>query len=181
MLFYYGAQTEEKDQQRVSVGIRLHTVRKYYRQEDIPSAKEEFLESLKYNQKTNDAYYEIQALIGLGTCSIQLNQRDQVLSHLNQALNLAEQHSFSDQKKRNSLILAKYLHETGDPDFKGYALDFFYSYVKTLEGSEGSMTHQVDFKRHSAGDPPGTKKKRINWVYLSHVSIIFPSTTKTGY
>ncbi|SEN51927.1 helix-turn-helix domain-containing protein [Lihuaxuella thermophila] len=126
----------------------------YYKQEDIPGAERKYFEALEYSRKTNDVYHEIQALIGLGKCSIQRNKRDQVLSHLKEALRLAEQHSFVDQKNETLLILAKYLREIGDPNFKDYALDFFCSYVETLEGGESKMVINENIKRNTTGEPP---------------------------
>lgn len=126
----------------------------YYKQEDFQRSEKEFLEALKYSRKTNDVYHEIQALTGLSKCWMKLNKRDQAISHLQEALSLANQHFFVDQRKEILLILANYLREIGDPRFQNYALDFFYSHVETaVEGGEGIMAEH--YKRHSAGDPPG--------------------------
>lgn len=129
----------------------------YYKQEDIKNAEKEFSFSLEYSRKTNDIYLEIVALTGLGKCLIKHGQRDRALSTLKEALKLADQHTFPDKKNELLMLLANYLKSIGDPSFKNYALDFFSSYVETLEGGVEDMNGNVTFqpiKRHAAGDPP---------------------------
>ncbi|MBA4601736.1 helix-turn-helix domain-containing protein [Thermoactinomyces mirandus] len=131
----------------------------YYIQEDIKNAEKEFSFSLEYSRKTNDIYLEIVALTGLGKCLMKNGQRDQALSTLNEALKLADRHTFLDKKNELLMILANYLKNIGDPNFKNYALDFFSSYVETLEGGVDDMNGNVSFqpiKRHAAGDPPNS-------------------------
>lgn len=130
----------------------------YYKQGDIKLSEKEFLESLKYSRKTNDVFLEIQALMGLGKCNISINKHDKALDYLNEALKLAKQHAFTDQKNELLLITASFLREIGDPTFKNYALDFFYSYAETFnKGGEVLMLNEFEInKRRSAGDPPNT-------------------------
>jgi tetratricopeptide (TPR) repeat protein len=125
----------------------------YDKKEERDRAEREFQQAIKYSRKTNDVYREIDALSGLGETYLHQQKYEQAVKVLNEALDLAKSHRFSEKTNWLLLLVGQCLVEMGDPDLQNIALDFFYSHLQSIEGGETMIAYST--KRHSAGDPPG--------------------------
>nr|WP_255724555.1 tetratricopeptide repeat protein [Shimazuella soli] len=128
----------------------------YFEEGDIDRAEETLRKALKISKEENDVLNLCESHLGLAKCKRKQNMTSEAIQHYEQALQIAEQHSFRTQQRDIALELTKfYEHKNSKEHFK--YMTIFYQNSLLLNGGDPKMTTKLQpltTERIFEADPP---------------------------
>jgi tetratricopeptide (TPR) repeat protein len=111
----------------------------YLEEENIKQAEEELQKAMQISKEENDLLKLCESHLGYARCKLKQNLQEEAIHHFEQAVQLAEKHSFRTQQRDIALELTKF-YENKNPEKHYKYMTIFYQNSLLLNGGDTQMT-----------------------------------------